>query len=107
MVGGRSGLLLATVIGEGGDAGFDFAIIGTRVGIFGMPLGTGNGVRDAEEGTGGLTAELGAGEAELGLAGGKPDADPEALGLGGVLPDDGRDEGAELGRGGSPPLLGG
>ena len=104
MVGGRSGLLLATVIGEGGDAGFDFAIIGTRVGI---PLGIGNGVRDAEAGTGGLAAELGAGGAELGLAGGKPDADPEALGLGGVLPDDGRDEGAELGRGGSPPLLGG
>ena len=104
MVGGRSGLLLATVIGEGGDAGFDFAIIGTLVG---MPLGTGNGVRDAEVGTGDLAAELGAGGAELGLAGGKPDDDPEALGLDGVLADDGCDEGAELGRGGSPPLLGG
>ena len=72
-----------------------------------MLFGIGSGVRDADAGTGDLTAELGAGDAELGLAGGKPVADPDELGLGGTLLDDGLDEGAELGRGGSPPLLGG
>ena len=59
-VGGRSGLLLAIVTGEGGDAALDLAITGTLVGT---ALGRGKGFLGADVG---LTAERGVGGAELG-----------------------------------------
>ena len=88
--------------GEGGDAAADLAITGTLVGTL---FGRGSGVVAAEVG---LTAERGAGGAELGLAGCKLRTEPEELGFGAELTFDVLDEGgAERGPGGLPPELGG
>ena len=95
VVGGRDGLGLATVIGDGGAAAKDLATVGT-------PLGSGNGVLAAD---GLRVVELGAGGGALGTAEPLPLA---VLGLGveemlGTL---GAFEIA-LGPGGSPPESGG
>ena len=72
-VGGRGGLALATVIGDGGAAAADLATVGTALGN----LAFFNLV--------GLNAELGTGGAELGTAGPEPEAVLEELGLACVL----------------------
>ena len=60
------------MIGDGGDAAADLATVGTL-------FGSGNGVRAVRVG---LTAELGAGGAELGTAGRKLLAALDELGFG-------------------------
>ena len=95
-VGGRGGLALATVIGDGGAAAADLATVGTLLG---------NGVSFVWVD---LIAELGTGGAELGTAGPEPEAELDELGFGvGVTLCVEDDEGDELGPGGSPPGPGG
>ena len=95
VVGGRDGLGLATVIGDGGAAAKDLATVGT-------PLGSGNGVLAAD----GLRVdELGAGGGALGTAELLPPA-VLGLGVGDLLGTPGVFEEA-FGPGGSPPESGG
>ena len=95
VVGGRDGLGLATVIGDGGAAAKDLATVG-------VPLGSGNGVLAVG---GERAVELGAGGGALGTAGPLPRAElglgtEETLGIPGALEID-------PGAGGSPPESGG
>ena len=95
VVGGRNGLGLATVIGDGGAAAKDLATVG-------VPFGSGNGVLAVG---GERAVELGAGGGALGTAEPIPLAEL-GLGLEETL---GTPDAFDLapGSGGSPPELGG